>query len=81
MEITIVKRLPLAFDENGSTIVEFDFKALQEEHEKYSINKSSQMTTVTDNHVLLTFKASEKGKSKSVKARTINHSTKDQFWA
>jgi hypothetical protein len=59
METTITTRLPLNFDANGQAIVDFDFQALQEEYKNYyCIDPRSQVMTVTENYILLTFRAS-----------------------
>jgi hypothetical protein len=59
METTITTRLPLNFDANGQAIVDFDFQALQEEYKNYYvIDAASQVMTVTENYILLTFRAS-----------------------
>jgi len=60
MEAIITKRFPLQFDENGNALIAFDYKALNQAYAQYSINRSTEIITVTESHIYVTYRASEK---------------------
>jgi len=60
MEAIITKRLPLQFDEKGNSLIAFDFKQLHQEYSQFTINRSSEVITVTESHIYVTYRALEK---------------------
>jgi len=60
MEAVITKRFPLQFDENGNALIAFDFKALHQAYAQYNINRSTEVITVTETYIYVSYRASEK---------------------
>jgi hypothetical protein len=60
MEAIITKKFPLQFDENGNALIAFDYKTLSQAYAQYNINRSTEIITVTESYIYVTYRASEK---------------------
>lgn len=60
MEAIITKRFALEFDENGNALIAFDYKVLNQAFAQYTINRSTEIITVTADHIYVTYRATEK---------------------
>ena len=59
METIITKRLPLQFDENGTAVTDFDFKVLQQQYAQYKLNRNTEIITITEAYIYVTYRASD----------------------
>jgi flagellar basal body rod protein FlgG len=57
METIITKRLHLQFDENGIAVTDFDFKVLQQQYAQYKLNRSTEIITITEGYIYVTYRA------------------------
>jgi len=60
MEAIITKKFPLQFDENGNALITFDYKALHQAYAQYNFNRSTEIITVTESCIYVTFRGMEK---------------------